>query len=358
MILLRIALFLLHIVVYLCSERKNKNIILINDETSSLNNTTQCSQDVHFAFKKELYKYCVEHDIKNTESHVYIQKKENNRWISQSELLGKFYKIKPVSIFNFVDDNQIILIICEYINNDKTNTKDCYRWSSQDGTTFTKENVVIDNDIFNNKNYSSYSSAPLKISNKTYLLICGTHSNQLKNNKNEDHLASCTASDDDGRNWRTQIKINYSGFQADSPFFALTPHIFNDELGFYFYTGVNISTKSTGGQYIACSVDNGTNISFNCNDVNLFKENKLLQNITKLSDHYLTNYIDKDYLDLCYLYYTKENAIMIGSPKHIYNDHKCYNSSIIKEDESTFFFTYYKGHGLQNMHSIHYTQYD
>ncbi|SBT75076.1 hypothetical protein PMLGA01_050030300, partial [Plasmodium malariae] len=127
---------------------------------------------------------------------------------------------------------------------------------------------------------------------------------------------------------------------------------------FYFYTGVNISTKSTGGQYIACSVDNGTNISFSCNDVNLFKENKLLQNITKLSDHYLTNYIDKDYLDLCYLYFTKENAIMIGSQKHIYNDHRCYNSSIIKEDESTFFFTYYNGHGLQNMHSIHYTQYD
>ncbi|GAB65355.1 hypothetical protein PCYB_053730 [Plasmodium cynomolgi strain B] len=359
MIIQKIAiLFFFVLRCYLSTNIESKNIIILNDEIKTIKSPIHCINEIYFLFQDELYKTCIQHVIRGrTEIHVLIQKQINSTWETQAKLFEDKLWFHVPSVFNFVLDDEIIIVICRYKSVNKKEGATCERWKSVTGTTYKKESLQI-GETFANKNIDSYASVPLKISKKKFLLICGIHSYEYQDS-NKDNFISCIASEDKGATWRTQIHINYEQFKKGIPYFYLRPLIFDDEFGFYFFSRISTINTGRGGNYMTCTPEATNEYKFICKDVNnLIKENKSLQNITKLSGYYITSYVKKDNFNECYLYYTEHNAIVVKPKVQNYDLNGCYGGSFVKLDEEDALFIYSTGHGVQNIHTLHYTRYD
>ncbi|KNA00954.1 hypothetical protein PVNG_03061 [Plasmodium vivax North Korean] len=366
MIVTKIAIFLFFFLFSflrcLSTNTQSKNIIILNDEITTIKSPIHCITDIYFLFRNELYKTCTQHVIKGrTEIHVLVQKKINSTWETQTKLFKDHMWFELPSVFNFIHNDEIIIVICRYKQKSKRKETICERWNSVTGTIYRKEDVQIGKEAFDNKNLDSYQSVPLTVKNKKFLLICGILSYEYKT-VNKDNFISCVASEDKGRTWGTKILINYEELQKGIPYFYLRPIIFGDEFGFYFYSRISTNNTARGGNYMTCTLDvtneGKKEYKFKCKHVSLIKPDKSLQNVTKLNGYYITSYVKKDNFNECYLYYTEQNAIVV-KPK-VQNDdlNGCYGGSFVKLDESKALFIYSTGYGVQNIHTLHYTRYD
>lgn len=238
----------------------------------------------------------------------------------------------------------------------------CDRWSSTTGTNYNKGNINIDAQALTKMNLDSYASFPIPIEDKAIIHICGVHSYEYQN-VNQNNFISCLASEDKGTTWGDiKIHIYYDQFQEGVPYFYLRPLVFNDEFGFYLYSRISSNNADRGGKYMKCIL-NPTNsrnkeYTFKCTNVNLIKEDKSLQNITKLNGYYVTSYAKKNNFNECYLYYTENNAIVVKPKVQNYELNGCYGGSFVKFNESKALFIYSTGHGVQNIHTLHYTRYE
>ncbi|ANQ06839.1 Uncharacterized protein PCOAH_00012670 [Plasmodium coatneyi] len=362
MILTKIALLFFFVLTCLSTNKASKQIIILNDEITTIKSPIHCIVDIYFLYRNELYKTCIHHVAKgSTEIHVLVQKRINNTWKTQKTLLQDKTWYQLPFVFNFIQGNEIIIVVCRYKGLTKKEGATCERWSSVTGTIYNKEYISIDEKSLISKNLDSYASAPLTISNKKFFHICGIHSDEYENAK-KDNFISCLASEDKGKTWSTKILINYEQFKEGIPYFYLRPLVFNDEFGFYSYSRVSTSNTDRGGNYMKCTRDVNhrryNEYKFTCRDVELIKKNKSLQNITKLNGYYITSYVHKNNSNECYLYYTENNAIVVKPKVENNNLNGCYGGSFVKLNESEVLFIYSTGHGVQNIHTLYYTRYD
>ncbi|EUD65089.1 hypothetical protein C922_04489 [Plasmodium inui San Antonio 1] len=362
MIVTKIAILFFFVLRCLSTNKKNKQIIILNDEIATIKNPIHCINDIYFLFKKELYRTCIQHIIKlRTEILVLVQKRVDDSWKTQKELFKDEIWLDLPSVFSFVLEDEIIIIICRYVHKAKRTGTTCKRWNSNTGTIYQQGEVKIDNEAFAYKNMDSYSSVPLVISNKKFLQICGILSYAYKS-VDENNFISCFASEDKGRTWRTRILINYEQVQKEESSFYLRPIVLDNEFGFYFYSRISNSKKIRGGNYMTCTREdrNGRNneYKFKCKDVDLFKKDKALQNLTKLNGKYITSYVKQENFDECYVYYTEHNAIVMKPQVHKSRPCGCYRGSFVKVDEEKTLFVYSTGYGVHNIHTLHYISYD
>ncbi|GAW79855.1 hypothetical protein, conserved [Plasmodium gonderi] len=363
MLILKFAFLIFFVLRCLSRNRqKDKSVIIINDEIKTIKSPIHCILAVYFVLRNELYKTCVQHITKKqSEIHVIVQKNVEDTWKTQEKLFSDLSWVEVPSIFNFINKDEAVIIICKYKDKSKEDGAICERWSTSTGENYTKEDVAIDKEVFNNKNIESYTSHPLKISNKEYFLICGVRYFDYENDS-IDNFISCSASEDKGRKWTTKILINYKQYKSRMPHSYVKPVVLNDEFGLYFYSRRSTSHSSREYKYMKCTKDekhtNDNEYKFNCSDVNVTRSNKILQNITKLNGHYLTNYILRDNFKECYLYYSDENAIVIKPKIQNYNLSGCYEGSFINLNESKSLFIYSTGYGVQNIHSLYCLKYD
>ncbi|SBS99762.1 cysteine-rich protective antigen, putative [Plasmodium ovale curtisi] len=352
------AKILLHIVLAWGSSTKNGSVILINDDISTVTDEKYCMQDSYFLFHDELYKICIQHLIKNDiEISIYVQKEVKNSWETQEELISDVNTKKPFSLHTYIDDNEIVIIMCKCVNDLSIDRNECYRWDSTNGNFFKKEDITIPDSAFNKRRMTSYTLYPLTISTKKILLLCGINIDPYVPQKKEEFIY-CIGSENRGKTWMRKVQIIYEGFQPNGIYYHLTPHIFNDELGFHFYSLVGANNTGVGGEYIVCKPEKGMLYRMKCENANLGKEGKSLQDLTKMNGYYIASYVNKEKSNECYLYYTSENAIILNPKKQGYLMNGCYSGFFVKINESSTLFIYAPDYGTYNIHTIKYMRYD
>ncbi|KJP85546.1 hypothetical protein AK88_04812 [Plasmodium fragile] len=362
MIINKFALLFFCVLRCLSTNEESKQIIILNDEITTIKSPIHCISDIYFVFRNELYKTCVQHVTQGkTEIHVLVQKQVNSTWETQQKLLEHKRWFQLPAVFSFVQDNEIIIIVCKYKGITSREGTTCERWNSSTGTNYTKELVNIEQETFEKQNLDSYAADPLTVKDKKMLHICGMRSYEFQN-EDKDSFISCVASEDKGKTWRTKIIILYEQFKKRVAYFYLRPLVFADEFGFYCYSRVSTNDTDRGGKYMKCTqeatYEKNKEYKFRCEDVNLIKQDKSLQNVTKLNGYYITSYAKKNNFNECYLYYTESNAIVVKPTVHNVDLNGCYGGSFVKVNEGKVLFIYSTGYGIQNIHTLNYTRYD
>ncbi|VWU52301.1 cysteine-rich protective antigen [Hepatocystis sp. ex Piliocolobus tephrosceles] len=347
---------------FINNRKTSKSIVILNDDITTAYSDIECSKDIYFIFVRQLYKACFkttkEKDVAND---IFIQKKENNVWVTTEQLkTEKTYK-DILSFHIFVDIYQVLIIECLLENQENDNNTgqqpyQCFRWSSKTGSSYNSKTINnIPFDFLNNNNIFYYATEPILIRDQPILLVCGFNNNS-KQTDQTDKFVSCIASLDEGENWKEEMSVIYKNMDPQSTYYSLAAHVYQNILGFYFYTPVDVNDETQGGNYIECEYSEPN--TFNCEKLELSKNGRTLIDITKLSGHYIGGYANVNNPTECYIYYTDKNAIILHSPQKTYNMIGCYRGMFAKIDERNALFIYLSSNQVYNIHSLQYIIFD
>ncbi|ETW44728.1 hypothetical protein PFNF135_00940 [Plasmodium falciparum NF135/5.C10] len=330
--------------------------VFIRTELSFIKNNVPCIRDMFFIYKRELYNICLD-DLKGEEdeTHIYVQKKVKDSWITLNDLFKETDLTGRPHIFAYVDVEEIIILLCEdeeFSNRKKDMT--CHRFYSNDGKEYNNSEITISDYILKDKLLSSYVSLPLKIENREYFLICGVSPYKFKDDNKKDDIL-CMASHDKGETWGTKIVIKYDNYKLGVQYFFLRPYISKNDLSFHFYVGDNINNVKNVN-FIECTHEK--DLEFVCSNRDFLKDNKVLQDVSTLNDEYIVSYGNDNNFAECYIFFNNENSILIKPEKYGNTTAGCYGGTFVKIDENSTLFIYSSSQGIYNIHTIYYANYE
>ncbi|SOV74246.1 RH5-Ripr membrane anchoring protein [Plasmodium sp. gorilla clade G3] len=330
--------------------------VFIRTELSYVKNSVPCIRDMFFLYKRELYNICLDSlKSEGNETHIYVQKKVKDSWITLFDLFKETDLTGRPHIFAYVDEEEIIILLCEdeEFGNRKKDLA-CHRFYSNDGKEYNNSEITISNNILRYRLLSSYASFPLKIGDQEYFLICGISPYKLEDDNMKDNIL-CMASDDQGETWTTKVVINYEEYKLGVQYFSLRPYIFENNLAFHFYVGDNINNVKNIN-FIQCKHEK--DFEFKCSNKDFLKVHKVLQDVSKLNDQYIVSYGNDNNFNECYIFFNDENSILIKPEKNINENAGCYEGKLVKIDEQKILFIYSSSQGIYNIHTIYYSNYE
>ncbi|KJP87131.1 hypothetical protein AK88_03177 [Plasmodium fragile] len=275
-----------------------------NELISKDTNMKQCYLEHFVNFKGEVVQVCLDkvpYSVVNKYNIVISSYGEDKKWKMQSKAINSYTTKLLRYFYSFTTDEQLVVVFC--FNKSLSNPPyECFRSITDDLKTLQTDKIQIDLRMFEPSSFNDYALPSFDLFGVGHLLICGIN-NKRNAKPNVGLLVICHASTDGGFTWGKKLHFYHPNMDKHTTYESLVPKISGNEIGFQY-----LASKVSLTKYFKCSYKKDHD--FECQDVNLVREQSYIWDIAKVRGYYVSPVSDGK-APPCTLYYMYNNTYLM-----------------------------------------------
>lgn len=298
---------LLGLLLWVCTAWRGARGFYFNVENELISKDTnmkRCFLEHFVNFKGEVVQVCLDQipsSVVNQYNILISSYGEDKQWRMQSKVLSAHTTKLLRYFYSFTNGQQLVVVFCFNKNLSKP-PYECFRSITDDLKTLKTEKIQIDLRMFEPSSFSDYALSSFDLFGVGNLLICGVN-NKRNAKPNVGLLVICHASADGGLTWGKRLHFYHPNMDKHTTYESLVPKISGNEIGFQY-----LASKVSLTKYFKCAYKKDHD--FECQDVNLVREQSYIWDIAKVRGYYVAPLSDGK-VPPCTIYYMYNNTYLM-----------------------------------------------